>query len=446
MISSVEKRNRSGFVGSVTNSPFCTQRFCELLELSVTLLKSTPLGDWHKEHGARMTGFAGWSMPLHYSSGILQEHLSVRKFGGLFDISHMGRFRVTGPDAVLFLRSVLTNDAARLELWQAHYTILPREDGSALDDAYLFRFPDGYWLVVNAANAEQDWHHLQEYAQGLSVLLEDMTGTTGMLAVQGPQSEELLKKVLTEGTLPPPVRNTVSQARLEDIDVRISRTGYTGEPVGFELFLPTEDTVRVWERLVEAGESLGIQPVGLGARDTLRLEAGLTLFGHELGLAPNGTPIPIFAAPSASMAVHLTPDRGDFIGRVALEAQAAAYQSYRQGPTQHSESLPRLVRPLAVLGPGIARQGDEVYWNGQRVGWVTSGTVVPYWVFTGQEPDAIPTEETGRRAIALAYINADVPREAAVEINVRGRLLPARVVRRHGRSDLPPYFRPIIVQ
>lgn len=412
----------------------------------MTSLKCTPLADWHKQHGARMTGFAGWTMPLHYSSGILQEHLSVRKFGGLFDISHMGRFRVTGPDAVPFLRRVLTNDAARLELWQAQYTILAQEDGSALDDAYLFRFPEGYCLVVNAANAEQDWHHLKEHAQGFSVLLEDITGTTGMLAVQGPRSEQLLQKVLTQGELPPPVRNSVSQARVLDIDLRVSRTGYTGEPVGFELFLPSEQTLRVWERLVETGEALGIRPIGLGARDTLRLEAGLTLFGHELGLAPDGTRIPIFAAPSASVAVNLTADRGDFIGRGALEAQAAAYQSYRQGTVQPRESLPRLIRPLAILGPGVARQGDEVYWNGQRVGWVTSGTVVPYWVFTGQDADAVPTDETGRRAIALGYIDAEVPREAAVEINVRGRALPTRVVRRHGRSDLPPYFRPIVVQ
>ncbi|MBC7239564.1 MAG: glycine cleavage system protein T, partial [Chloroflexi bacterium] len=224
----------------------------------------------------------------------------------------------------------------------------------------------------------------------------------------------------------------------------VSRTGYTGEPVGFELFLPSEQTLRVWQRLVATGESLGIRPIGLGARDTLRLEAGLTLFGHELGLAPDGTRIPIFAAPSASVAVNLTADRGDFIGRGALEAQAAAYQSYRQGTVQPRESLPRLIRPLAILGSGVARQGDEVYWNGQRVGWVTSGTVVPYWVFTGQDADAVPTDETGRRAIALGYIDAEIPREATVEVNVRGRALPARVVRRHGRSDLPPYFRPIV--
>lgn len=412
----------------------------------MTPLTCTPLADWHREHGARMTSFAGWNMPLHFSSGILQEHLGVRKFGGLFDISHMGRFRITGPDAVTFLRRVLTNDAARLELWQAQYTILAQEVGSALDDAYLFRFPDGYCLVVNAANTEQDWHHLKEHAKGLSVALEDITGTTGMLAVQGPRTEELLQKLLTEGQLPPPARNSVSEARLLDIDLRISRTGYTGEPVGFELFLPAEHTLRVWEGLVEAGESLGIRPVGLGARDTLRLEAGLTLFGHELGLAPDGTPIPVFAAPSASVAVNLAPDRGDFIGRRALEAQSAAYRSYRQGTTHPHESLPRLIRPLAILGPGVARQGDEVYWHGQKVGWVTSGTVVPYWVFTGEEANAVPTEKTARRAIALAYLNAEVPQEAFVEVNVRGRTLPARVVRRHGRSDLPPYFRPIIVQ
>lgn len=412
----------------------------------MTDLRRTPLTAWHKAHGGKMTSFAGWEMPLHYRQGILQEHLTVRRYGGLFDVSHMGRFRIHGPDAVFFLQRVLTNDVETLKPWQGQYTILANADGSALDDAYLFRLEKEYWLVVNAANREADWQRLSEQAQGYRVELEDITSQVAMIAVQGPRSESLLRGILEAGSLPPPRRNSVSTATLLGMEVTVSRTGYTGEPVGFEVFVPAELVEKLWEALADRGRELGMTPVGLGARDTLRLEAGLTLFGHELGSDPEGRPIPIFAAPSASIAVSFAERKKDYLGRKALELQAEAYRAYRAGQTSVSEVLPRVVRPLAVLDQGIARQGDVVYWQGQMVGWVTSGTMVPYWVFTGEDGEATPTDQTGRRALALAYISVGVPKDALVEVVVRGRTLRAQVVPRHGRSDIPPYFRPIVVQ
>ncbi len=410
----------------------------------MTDLKHTPLAGWHKENKAKMTPFAGWEMPLHYPSGILQEHLTVRRYGGLFDISHMGRFRVAGPDTVRFLQYVLTSDVSKLGPWRAQYTILAKEDGSAIDDAYLFRFGDEYWLVVNAANSAVDWQHLSEVAQGFSVQLEDLTAEVAMFAVQGPRSEALLRQLLQDGALPDEGRNTLSLGTLAGVPVKLSRTGYTGEPIGFEVFVPAKAALALWESLVHAGASLGLAPIGLGARDTLRLEAGLTLFGHELGTTPQGQPIPILAAPSAIVAVSLAEEKGDFLGRKSLAAQVKCYRQWREGHAQKNPILPQIVRPVAILDAGVARQGDNVFWKGTPVGQVTSGTMVPYWVFEGD--DSHPGDQVMRRAIALALINIDVPKEAEIDVVVRGRSLKARIVPRHGWSNRPPYFRPIVVR
>lgn len=409
-------------------------------------LKRTPLANWHQEHGAKLTPFAGWEMPLHYRQGILQEHLTVRRFGGLFDVSHMGRFRISGPDTVRFLQYALTSDVAALARWRAQYTILAKEDGSAIDDAYLFRFGDEYWLVVNAANREEDWQHLENLANGYSVRLEDVTSTVAMFALQGPCSERLLARLLEKGHLPENARNALSAATVAGIDVKLSRTGYTGEPIGFEIFVPTQDAAALWNRLTEAGASLGVLPIGLGARDTLRLEAGLTLFGHELGTDRDGQPIPILAAPSAIIAVSLAEHKGDFRGRQALEAQIKFYRQWREDHPQENPVLPRIIRPIAILEPGVARQGDAVQWHGQVVGWITSGTMVPYWILEEGGDEVHPSHQSARRAIALGLIDIGVPKDADVEVVVRGRPLKARIVSRHGLSNRPPYFRPIIVQ
>jgi len=414
--------------------------------MNVNPLKKTPLNPWHRAHGARMVDFGGWEMPLHYKAGILQEHLATRKSGGLFDISHMGRFRILGENRVRFLQHVLSSNVEALEPWQAQYTLIPSESGAAIDDAYLYRFgQQDYLLVVNAANAVRDWAHFEEQRDHFpGVALEDHTERTAMFAFQGPWSGRVLAGLIQSGDMPETFRNRLSQLVLWGTNVLAARTGYTGEPIGFELFVPAEKAEEIWSKLCEAGSDRGIVPVGLGARDTLRLEAGLPLYGHELGLDPEGRPMPALAFPAAGIAVSFSPRKGDYLGREALGGQLEQVQRVRARSGKPSGIVARQIQPLAVLDQGVARRGDEVFLGGQKVGMVTSGTVAPYWEFAGEGAALEIGEASGRRAIALAYLDAALLPEQGVEIVVRGRRLQGRIVRWHGRSDAPPYFRPVL--
>ena len=286
-------------------------------------MERTPLFARHVALGAQMVPFGGWEMPVQYPTGILQEHLATRRRAGLFDVSHMGRFVIRGDEVLPFLQHALTNNAAALDIGQSQYTLIPETDGSAIDDAYLYRFfGDHYLLVVNAANRRKDWQHLRTVAkQFKAVSLTDVTHEIAMLSLQGPQTKAILKAILgTAATLPEPQRNELSTTCFDDDDMWIARTGYTGEPLCFELFFPADKSDNVWDRLV----ARGAQPVGLGARDTLRLEAGLPLYGHELGKDPLDRPIPIFAIALARFAVSFSPLKGDFIGKTPLQRQFQA--------------------------------------------------------------------------------------------------------------------------
>jgi len=408
-------------------------------------LKKTPLHKWHRDQGAKMVDFGGWDMPVQYETGILQEHLATRKFGGLFDVSHMGRFRFKGAQRIPFLQHVLTNNAEALEPWQAQYTLVPNESGGLLDDAYLYRFgEDDYLLVVNASNAEKDWLHFQEQAKAFSgVILENHSKKLAMIAFQGPIAGLLLEDLIERGTLPKPFRNALSKVTIAGTEVLVGRTGYTAEPVCFELFVPADHAVRCWTRLYEAGKDRGVLPVGLGARDTLRLEGGLPLYGHEFGIDPEGKEIPAYAFPLTSVAVSFSERKGDFIGRNALARQFDQVKLLLEGRYEPSEVLPRRIRPLAVVDRGIARQGDRVFLNGRQVGVVTSGTVAPYWKLEGEGSTRKITGESDRRAVAMALLDAALMPDQDVEVIVRERPLKARIVRWHGRSEAPPYFRPI---
>lgn len=408
-------------------------------------LKKTPLNHWHRDHGAKMVDFGGWDMPVQYGTGILQEHLATRKFGGLFDVSHMGRFRIKGRNQVPFLQRLLSNNAEALEPWEAQYTLIPNENGGLFDDAFLYRFgEDDYLLVVNASNREKDWAHFQQFVKRFPGLaLEDHTEKLGMIAFQGPLAGRILEEIIQDGALPKPFRNTLSKAKILGADVLIGRTGYTGEPIGFELFVPREDAAAIWDKLYETGKDRGVVPVGLGARDTLRLEAGMPLYGHEFGIDPDGKEIPAFAFPLTGIAVSFSERKGDFIGRQALARQFGEVKKLREGRYEHSEVLPRRIRPVAILDKGIARQGDRVVMGEKDVGVVTSGTTVPYWRFEGQGSTMKITDENDRRGITLAYLDAALLPEQEVLIVVRERRLKARTVRWHGRSEAPPYFRPI---
>ncbi len=361
-----------------------------------------------------MVDFSGWSLPLNYPSGIISEHLGCRKFGALFDISHMGRFLIKGPGALTLLRQVLTNDAARLEPGWAQYTLFSDENGRPLDDAYLYQFkPREYLLVVNAANREEDWKILFPLA-GPGIELQDLTFDLAMLAVQGPKSEVLLRSLLREG-LSPVERSGTAVASWQGVEVLVARTGYTGEPLGFELFLPVGQTEAFWLSLVETGAPLGIISGGLGARDPLRLEAGLPLYGHELTRER-----PILSLPLARRGVNLNPERGDFRGREALSAQMTDLTS------QESELVPRLIMAVAAEDKGMMRQGSQVLVGENEVGELTSGTMVPAWRFEGHQPG----EESFTRAIGLAYLDRGLVPEEKVVIQYRNRPLQGRIVKK----------------
>ena len=407
-------------------------------------LKRTQLYDAHVAAGATMVDFGGWEMPIKYPTDIIAEHLYTRSFCSLFDVSHMGRILVEGPQAVAFLQHVLSSNVAALEPRKAQYAILPTETGGAVDDAYLYRFEEErYLLVVNAANTDKDLAHLERYIGKFDAKMTVITDQWAAIAVQGPKSEELLLTLSGGASVTEPVRNSLNTLELEGHRVWVSRTGYTGEPIGYEVYVPSQDALWLWNRLVE----LGARPAGLGARDTLRMEAGMPLYGHEMGLDPDGREMPIFAVALAKFAVSFAEQKGDFVGRGPLERQFEAFQRIGNGDFSAMDLLPRRIRPITLLGRGVMRAGMPVYRNGKAVGYVTSGTMVPY--LTAQDPGAEtgdPAKQSAMRSIGLAYLDSDVQKDDRVEIDVRGRLLPAAIPASHLRTNTPPYAKPVLYQ
>jgi aminomethyltransferase len=344
----------------------------------------TPLYDWHVAHHGRMVEFGGWMMPVQYQ-GIVAEHLAVRQSAGLFDISHMGRLRLRGPEAGHFLDRLLTCSVATLVDGQMRYGLVCRDDGGILDDVLVGRIAeDDFSLVVNAGNRPvvMDWIATLDPPGGCQV--DDETAATLMIAVQGPQALPLVQS-LCDAPLESLRYYRGRYANLDGVPAWISRTGYTGED-GVELVAPAA-ALRLWERLI----GLGITPCGLGARDTLRLEAGMPLYGHELSVD-----IDPYTA-GLTFAVKL--DKPDFLGRSSLATLA------------QRTDLPRRIG-LRLAGKRIAREGETVVCNGVAVGKVTSGTFSP----------------TLQQSIAMAYVeaaSADVGTEVQVEI--RGKCETAQV-------------------
>ncbi len=397
-------------------------------------LRTTPLHDAHLTAGAKLVDFAGWEMPLQYAGGILAEHLATRKTAGLFDVSHMGRFVVRGRGAIAFLQHALTNNAAALAPGGAQYTLIPNETGGAVDDAYLYRFvKDEYLLVVNVANAQKDWDHFQSLLSNFpKVELTNVSDDIAMISLQGPRSEEILLSLLDGGNLPEPKRNALGSVSLQTTNVNVARTGYTGEPLCFELFVPSAEAPALWKALVEQDAT----PVGLGARDTLRLEAALPLYGHELGTDPEGKEIPIFACPLAKFAVSLSSRKGDFLGKSALAEQEEAFRKIVDRDYSSLSNLPRRIQPVAILEKAIARQGTPVHSrDGTSIGYVTSGTMVPYWK---------TQKESAMRPIGLAMLDSNIRENEIVQMEIRGRTVEARVVAYHFRSEAPPCARAVI--
>ena len=407
-------------------------------------LQRTLFYERHVAAGAKMVEFGGWEMPVMYPTGIVKEHLSTRKRAGLFDVSHMGRFIVKGRDALKFLQHTLTNNAEALDIRTtgAQYTLIPNETGGAVDDAYLYRFEeDEYLIVVNAANRDKDWEHLQTLLSvNNEIELLDQTEEISMLSLQGPQSRQILQSLISTGELPEPKRNSVGTVSISGADVMVARTGYTGEPLCFELFVGQDNALMLWDRLIEEGAS----PVGLGARDTLRLEAGLPLYGHELGMDNDGNEIPILACQVAKSAVSFSPLKGEFLGHAPLLMQFEALKGIISRDYSLMVALPRMIRPIAIIERGIARAGSKIFKGKRHIGYVTSGTMVPMWSVEGEGLESAQTDQQELRSICLGYIDSDIIEDERLEIEIRGRVVEAVTVPYHLRSDAPPYARPIV--
>ena len=352
------------------------------------LLKRTPLYNRHLAAGARMGSFAGWEMPVSYS-GILEEHRAVRASAGLFDISHMGVVELRGPDAGAACQELTTNDVRRLGDGQGQYSLLCNEQGGVIDDVIVYRLAsERYLLCLNAANTDGDVAWIREHAcSGVEVVNRSVE--TALLALQGPRAEDLLAphssaevwQLRPFGCL---------EARVAGAPTIVARTGYTGGD-GFELFVPADAVGGLWDALLSGGRV--VLPAGLGARDTLRLEAGLLLHGEDMG--------PMTSALEASLGWVVKLDAGPFIGREALAAEA------RQGPAR------RLVR-LVLMGSGVPRRGCEISREGQKIGVVTSGTMSPML----------------RKGIALGSVESPHHRVGTrVAVRIRGRAVDAEIIR-----------------
>ena len=391
-------------------------------------LKRTVLYQDHVAAGATMVDFGGWDMPVQYPGGIVAEHLYTRSFCSLFDVSHMGRILIEGPQRLEFLQHVVTSNVAALELGMAQYCIIPDEDGSAIDDAYLYRFEEEkILLVVNAANIDKDKKHLNAQISAFDCKMTDISDKWAAIAVQGPKSRELME-ILSGGVeVTPPVKNALNCLVLEGHEAKIANTGYTGEPVGFEVYVRSEDASWLWNRLIE----LGAKPAGLGARDTLRLEAGYPLYGHEMGKDPSGQRMPIFAVPLASFAVNFAEEKGAFIGREALSVQKECALRMKAKDFSDIAAVPRRIKAIELVDRGVMRAGMEVYRDGKFIGWITSGTMVPYYLTEGEGADTVLTDQVQRRAIGLCYVDSELRKGDIVEVDVRGKRLKARIKLHH---------------
>lgn len=325
------------------------------------ILKRTPLYEMHLKQGARMVPFGGWEMPVQYS-GLMEEHHAVRNEAGLFDVSHMGEFELKGPQALDLIQYVSVNNAAKLAIGQVQYSMMCYENGTIVDDILVYRLgEDHYWLVVNAGNIDKDWEWVtgaKEKGGFTNLTLENLSKQVGQIALQGPLAEKILRPLVPGVALGDLYFYwAISAPTVAGIKTLVlSRTGYTGED-GFEIYCKAEDAASIWEALLEAGEEDGLVPAGLGARDTLRFEANLPLYGQEID--DQLTPL------EAGLGFFVKLKKGaDFIGRGALEAQKA-------------KGLEKKLINFEMIDRGIPRHGYELAKDGQVVGFTTTGTYSP---------------------------------------------------------------------
>ncbi len=355
----------------------------------------TPLYDRHVAAEAKIVPFAGFEMPVQYRTGITAEHRAVREAAGLFDVSHMGEFVIRGPQALDLVQHVSVNDAAQIEVGQAQYSAMCLENGCVVDDLLIYRFADRYMLVVNASNLGKDWNWIEGHAQAFECGLEDVSQDTGLLALQGPAAREILRP-LAGIDIDDVKYYRFAEGEVAGVPAVISGTGYTGED-GFELYVGANDAPALWDALMEAGADAGLLPVGLGARDSLRLEMGYALYGNDLD--EQHTTL------ESGLGWVTKMNKGDFVGREALAAQ-------------RESGVARRLVGMRLEGRGFPRPGYDIVHEGEVVGTVTSGTVSP----------------SLGSGIAMGYVPVELAKPGTrLQIDLRGRPVDALVQR-------PPFY------
>jgi aminomethyltransferase len=356
-------------------------------------LKRTPFHAIHRELGAKLVPFAGYEMPVQYPTGITAEHKAVRTSCGVFDVSHMGEFIVRGAQAIEFVNYVTTNDVAKLEIGQVHYSTILNERGTIEDDCLVYRFGDRVMMVVNGSNKEKDLAHVQRYAERFAVTIEDRTDDIALLAVQGPDAEAILQS-LTSTDLSAIKYYWFTEGEVAGVPAIVSRTGYTGED-GFELYFDAANAKPLWDALVATGR---IVPCGLGCRDSLRLEMGMALYGNDI----DDTTTPL----EAGLNWLVKMGKGDFVGRAALERQK-------------SDGIRRKLVGFTSDERAFPRHGYPVFYDGVSSGVVCSGTLSPSLGI----------------AIGTCYLPTEGAKEGTrFEIEIRGKRVGASVVK-------PPFYK-----
>jgi aminomethyltransferase len=347
-----------------------------------------------------MVPFAGWEMPVQYPSGPLQEHEATRTAAGLFDIDHMGQMEVRGQDADAFVNHLVTYDVSKMKLFDAHYAVACYDDGSCVDDVFVYKLPDEqvngsrpyYFIAINASNREKDVAWAKSHASKFAVEIKDISDETYMLAFQGPKAVEILNRVTKSDLEKVPRFTSVKDVIFEDVPVLLGRTGYTGED-GFELYFPVEKAVKVWEGILKLGESDGVKPVGLAARDSLRFEACMPLYGHEI----NASITPVEAGLGFALSLEK-----DFLGKEVLLKQKL-------------EKSGRVQIGFELTGKGVAREGYAVVVDGNEIGTVTSGMFSP----------------TTKKYLGMALVSRQFSAiDTEIEIIVREKPIKAKVVKK----------------
>jgi aminomethyltransferase len=372
------------------------------LNAPATELKRTPLNSAHRRLGGRMVEFGGWDMPVQYTAGTMTEHLRTRTQAGLFDVSHMGEIDVRGPDAIPFVNRLTSNDVTKLIDGQAHYSALTTPEGTVIDDLLVYRFAEDHLLlVVNAGTTEKDWDWIKSHHAGENVELKNVSADFCQIAIQGPRALSMLQ-TMTAVPLNEIKYYHFREGEVDGVAAIVSRTGYTGED-GFEVYAAADKAEQIWNKLLETGgfgAEDGVLPCGLAARNTLRLEAGMCLYGHEIDETTTLL--------EANLGWICKLNKGDFTGRERLAKQK-------------EDGIKRKLVGFEVTDRGIARDGQDVLVDGQRVGQVTSGSPAPFL----------------KKNIGMAYVPVESAKEGGLlEIDVRGRLVKAQIV------PLPFYKRP----